>query len=74
MIAKKPTPPTTSETKTQRFIRAGSVPAAPTPKRQIKPVLIGFDELLLARLDAAAAEMGLSRTAFVVMVVAERTK
>ena len=74
MIPKKPKP--SKETKAQRFIRAGSTPPAAASSngsaRQIKPVLIGFEQALLARIDGAAASMGLSRTAFVVMSCAER--
>lgn len=79
MIAKKPKsspkPPSSKETKAQKFIRAGQPAAAPANAngtREIKPVLIGFDVALLARIDAAAGQMGLSRTAFVVMSCAER--
>ena len=76
-IAKKPaskkSPTAAKESKAQRFIRAGAAPAEQNGTRKIKPVLIGFEESLLARFDAAAAQMGLSRTAFVVMSTAERT-
>lgn len=74
MIAKKPKSPS-KEIKAQKFIRAGAQPAAVASNgnaRQIKPVLIGFEAALLARIDAAAAQMGLSRTAFVNMSCAER--
>ena len=81
MIAKKPksksSPKETKETKAQKFIRGGGKPTAPPPSngpRQIKPVLIGFEVGLLARIDAAAEEMGITRTAYVVMAVAEKTR
>lgn len=77
MLAKKPKSPPTKETKAQKFIRAGSGPAAAAAadnglKRELKPVVINFPVPLLERIDAAAGNMGLNRTAFVILAVNER--
>jgi hypothetical protein len=67
MISKKPKKPAPGAAET-KFVRNGSAGKA----RTLRPVLISFDQDLLMRLDLKAAEMGLSRTAFVVNSVAER--
>ena len=78
MIAKKPkSKQSTKETKAAKFIRAGqpaAAPAAANGAREIRPVLIGFEVELLARINAAAEELGITRTAFVVMAVAEKVR
>ena len=61
------------ETKAKAFIHQSpnSNGGASTPKRELRDVLIGFDRALLERIDRAAQNMGLSRTAFVVSSTAK---
>lgn len=76
MLAKKPSKSPTKEAKAQKYIRAGSGPAqaaaANGTRGELKPIVINFPVPLLERIDAAAAGMGLNRTAFVIMAVNER--
>lgn len=76
MLAKKPKSPSKDQ-KAQKFIRAGSGPAAAAAvangtRGELKPIVINFPLPLLERVDAAAAAMGLNRTAFVLVAVNER--
>ena len=87
-IAKKPNrnpaaPAATVEDAAEAFIQGGgAAPVAPVsqpvsrpaPVKRAKkePVLLRFDDTTLAQIDAAAAALGLSRAAWVRMVVAEK--
>lgn len=79
-IAKRPVqhrgdiaaPPT--EAAAERFIQ-GATPSAPEAKRQNKePVIVRFAPDQLAEIDQRAAGLGLSRSAWVRMMVAQVLK
>lgn len=76
MLARKPKSPPSKDSKASKFIRAGSGPAAAASpengRRELKPIVINFPLPLLERIDQAAGNMGLNRTAFVILAVNER--
>ena len=51
----------------EKFIRGNTGGA---PPRELKPILINFEISLLDRIDAAARDAGLNRSAFIVGAVA----
>lgn len=67
-----------SEDAATAFIHGAHAPAPTSEAKTLgkkpkkEPVIIRFDDTTLARLDAEAARLGLSRAAWVRMVVAER--
>jgi hypothetical protein len=76
-IAKRPVQhrtdidPTSTDVVADRFIHGGA-PPLPAAKKQIKePIIIRFDPAQLAIIDRKAAGLGLSRSAWVRMVVTQ---
>ncbi|MGA9668379.1 MAG: hypothetical protein WBQ94_04180 [Terracidiphilus sp.] len=66
-IARKPS--AVKETKASRFIRGNG-----SPKRTVRPILINFEESLLARIDEAARASGLLRSAWITNACHERLR
>ncbi|TSD83646.1 hypothetical protein FFK22_036770 [Mycobacterium sp. KBS0706] len=65
-------PPT--EAAAERFIQ-GAAPSAPEAKRQnMEPVIVRFDPDQLAEIDRRAAGLGLSRSAWLRMMVTQVLK
>lgn len=78
-IAKKPKAnPDNSAPNADAFIRgadhpeADQAPPAGGRRRRKEPVMLRFDDAVLDEIDTRAARLGLSRAAWVRMVVAER--
>lgn len=79
-IAKRPvqhrsniaSPP--AEAAAERFIQGGTPPVLEVKKQNKEPVIVRFDPDQLAEIDQRAAGLGLSRSAWVRMTVAQVLK
>jgi hypothetical protein len=67
MIAKKPKSKPASAPAAKAFLGKAN-------KRVLKPIIINVDVDLLARIDLAASESGLNRTAFIINAVSEKLR
>ncbi len=76
-IAKKPVPhptdigPISTDIIAERFIHGGTPPISVGKKQNKEPIIIRFDPAQLAVIDRKAAGLGLSRSAWVRMVVTQ---
>ena len=61
----------TGDKEAEQFIRGNNGGA---PPRELKPILINFEISLLDRIDAAARDAGLNRSAFVVSAVSDKLR
>jgi hypothetical protein len=74
-IAKKPVQhrtdigPTPTDVVADRFIHGGGAPQPEARKQNKEPIVIRFDPAQLAVIDRKAAGLGLSRSAWVRMVI-----
>jgi hypothetical protein len=72
-IARNPrrTPKTARDKKAEKFIRGKN---GTPPPRELKAVPVNFDVGLLERIDLAARDLGLNRSAFIVSAAGEKLR